>query len=404
VGLIYKPGKVTPDGAPATMPDHYGQTSAGYPAGQTAFDVVGRKPLAQTFTEISSSEKFTVVINHFKSKSSSANGVGDADAGDGQGESNGTRVRQAQDLVTWLATKPTGTTDPDYLILGDLNAYAKEDPLTILANAGYSSVLPATSYSYVFDGFTGSLDHALATSSLASQVTKADKYHINADEPGILDYNTEFKSAGQVTGYYNADQYRASDHDPVLIGLHLEPALPVSLISFNATSGKSSVTLQWTTTWEDQNEGFDILRSTDGINFTEIAFVPGNATTSNRSDYALVDQDVQDGLLYYYRLRQHDFDGTTTLSRIVAARADAGAAPFVYPNPNTGRFSLSAPGASDVSLYNAAGIKVPINIKAISDEGLFNVDIKGQISPGVYMLRFKSRTSGSSGSIKILVQ
>lgn len=404
VGLIYKPGKVTPDGAAVTMPDHYGQTSAGYPAGQTAFDVVGRKPLAQTFTEIASSEKFTVVVNHFKSKSSSANGVGDADAGDGQGESNGTRVRQAQDLAAWLATKPTGSTDTDYLVLGDLNAYAKEDPITVLANAGYTSVLPATSYSYVFDGFTGSLDHALATSSLAKQITGAEKYHINADEPGVLDYNTEFKSAGQVTSFYNGDQYRSADHDPVLIGLNLEPALPVSLISFSAASGERNVTLHWATTWEEQNEGFDILRSTDGINFSAIAFVAGNATTSSRSEYAWVDSDVQSPMLYYYRLRQRDFDGTTTLSRIVAARVDAGATAFVYPNPNSGSFTVSAPGASGLKLYNAAGQDIPVNIKAVGSEGLFFVNIKGQAAPGIYTLVIGNKASGTSGSLKVLIQ
>ncbi|AFY32951.1 ExeM/NucH family extracellular endonuclease [Calothrix sp. PCC 7507] len=212
VGLIYKPGKVTPVGAAAAIPNGYGSGS---------FDLVGRKPLAQTFQQISTGESFTAVVNHFKSKGSSSGGVGDADAGDGQGLSNGTRTRQAQDLAQWLATNPTNTTDPDYLILGDLNAYAKEDPLTTLQNAGYNNLLPNTSYSYVFDGQVGSLDHALGTSSLASQVTGAEKWHINADEPTVLDYNTNFKSAGQQTSLYNADAFRSSDHDPVVVGLDL---------------------------------------------------------------------------------------------------------------------------------------------------------------------------------------
>ncbi|WP_016952608.1 ExeM/NucH family extracellular endonuclease [Anabaena sp. PCC 7108] len=215
VALIYKPGQVTPVGGAATMVDGYGQG---------AFDLVGRKPLAQTFQQNSNGEDFTVVVNHFKSKGSSSGGVGDADAGDGQGFSNGTRTRQSQDLAAWLATNPTGTTDSDYLIIGDLNAYAQEDPLTTLAGAGYNNLLPNTSYSYVFDGQWGSLDHALATGSLATQVTGAEKWHINADEPNVLDYNTNFKSVGQQTSLYNADQFRASDHDPVIIGLNLSAA------------------------------------------------------------------------------------------------------------------------------------------------------------------------------------
>jgi uncharacterized repeat protein (TIGR01451 family) len=221
VAFIYKPSTVSLVGAAATPANGYGSG---------AFDLVGRKPLAQTFQEIATGQQFTAVINHWKSKGSSAGGVGDADALDGQGFSNGTRTREAQDLITWLATQPTGTTDTDYLILGDLNAYAKEDPLTTLENAGYIDLVPSTVYSYVFSGQLGALDHALASPSLAARVTGADKWHINADEPSVLDYNTEFKSAGQVTSLYNADQFRASDHDPVLVGMQLAiPDLGISL-------------------------------------------------------------------------------------------------------------------------------------------------------------------------------
>ncbi|GAB4021768.1 ExeM/NucH family extracellular endonuclease [Spirosoma koreense] len=210
VAMIYKPGSVSAVGAPASL-----STS-------TAFAVVGRQPLAQTFQQRSTGQILTVVVNHFKSKGSSSGGAGDADILDGQGASNGTRTRQAQDLSEWLATAPTGTTDPDYLLLGDLNAYAKEDPLTKLASYGYNNLLPTTSYSYVFDGQIGSLDHALGSNSLVTQVAGAQKWHINADEPSILDYNTENKSAAQQANLYSADQFRSSDHDPVLVGLNLQ--------------------------------------------------------------------------------------------------------------------------------------------------------------------------------------
>ncbi|RDB02525.1 ExeM/NucH family extracellular endonuclease [Runella aurantiaca] len=212
VAMIYKPAAVSPVGDAKAIPFDFGSGS---------FTVVGRRSLAQTFQQVSTDEVFTAVVNHLKSKGSSSGGVGDADSGDGQGFSNGTRTRQAQDVAAWLLTNPTGTTDPDYLILGDLNAYAKEDPLTAFANAGFGSLLPLTSYSYVFDGQLGSLDHALGSSAMASQVTGAEKWHINADEPTVLDYNTEFKTAGLVSSLYSTEPYRASDHDPVLVGLNL---------------------------------------------------------------------------------------------------------------------------------------------------------------------------------------
>jgi uncharacterized protein len=246
VGFIYKPGSVTPVGAAATVPDGFGQG---------AFDNNNRKPLAQTFQQNSNSEQFTAVINHFKSKSSSSGGVGDADAGDGQGLSNGTRTRASQDLAVWLATNPTGTTDTDYLIMGDINAYAKEDPIKALENAGYSNLVPNTSYSYVFDGQWGSLDHALANGSLAAQVTGAAKWHINADEPNVLDYNTNFKSPGQVSSLYSPDAFRSSDHDPVVVGLNLNTTpVPVGTRQFGG-NGVDSLT---------GNDGADYLDGGNG--------------------------------------------------------------------------------------------------------------------------------------------
>jgi hypothetical protein len=47
------------------------------------------------------------------------------------------------------------------------------------------------------------------------------EWHINADEPSVLDYNTDFKSPNLQSTLYNADQYRISDHDPIIIGLDL---------------------------------------------------------------------------------------------------------------------------------------------------------------------------------------
>ncbi len=255
VGMIYKPGKVTPVGNAATMP-------LGYSAD---FDLVGRRPLAQTFEQNSNQQQFTAVVNHLKSKGSSSGGVGDADAGDGQGLSNGTRTREAQALARWLAINPTGTTDADVIILGDLNAYAKEDPLTTLATAGYNNLLPLTSYSYVFDGLQGSIDHALGNASLAAQVTGAEKWHINADEPTVLDYNTEFKSAGQVTSLYAPTQFRASDHDPVIVGLNLGIfAGTAGADTFTGTNGNDTYTVNNSgdTITENANAGIDTVLAT----------------------------------------------------------------------------------------------------------------------------------------------
>ena len=56
---------------------------------------------------------------------------------------------------------------------------------------------------------------------MAGQVTDASTWHINADEPSVLDYNTEYKTAGQVISLHSADEHRSSDHDPVIVDLEL---------------------------------------------------------------------------------------------------------------------------------------------------------------------------------------
>ncbi|WP_159467752.1 ExeM/NucH family extracellular endonuclease [Dyadobacter sp. 3J3] len=394
VGIIYKKDKVVPVGSPATL-----TTSA-------AFNLVGRQPLAQTFKQISNDETFTVVVNHFKSKGSSAGAAGDTDTNDGQGSSNGTRTRQADDLSAWLATKPTGTSDTDYLILGDLNAYAKEDPITRLATAGYNNLLPVTSYSYVFDGQVGSLDHALATGSLQSQVTGAEKWHINADEPSVLDYNTEFKTASQVSSFYNADQFRASDHDPIIIGLNLAKPLPVNYISFTGQSVDQAAVLKWETANEKDNAGFDVLKSTTGNVFEKIAYVVGNVTTSAKSAYQFTDSEVKAGQIYYYRLEQLDLDGTTDLSRIIGVSVKGlSQAAFVYPNPNNGVFSVTATNAANTSvrLFNNFGVEIKVNAQKTESQETLIIQPASTLSSGVYFLQLQ--TNGDENkSLKVVVK
>jgi len=235
VGLIYRPAKVAPVGAFQVL------DSTDDPR---FIDTKSRPALAQTFQDLSNSERFTVVVNHLKSKGSDCVDVGDPDMGDGQGNCSGTRTLAAQALVDWLATDPTGSGDPDFLIMGDLNSYAQEDPIdAILAGpddiAGtsddYANLIAqyqgTFAYSYVFDGQSGYLDHALANPSLAAQVTGAADWHINADEPDLLDYDTSFKPPAQ-DAMNEPNAYRASDHDPVVVGLNLDsvpPALNVTV-------------------------------------------------------------------------------------------------------------------------------------------------------------------------------
>ena len=215
VALLYKTAKVTPVGITAAL-NSEAFVNGGDPAPRN------RAALAQAFEEVKTGARFVVSVNHFKSKGSGCTVV---DANDGQGGCNIVRTQAATLLASWLASDPTGTKEPDALIIGDLNSYAMEDPITALQAAGYIDLVSkfegSKAYSYVFDGQWGYLDHALSNTSLTPQITKVADWHINADEPSVLDYNTNYKSAGQLISLYAPDQFRIADHDPVLIDLNL---------------------------------------------------------------------------------------------------------------------------------------------------------------------------------------
>ena len=216
VGIIYRKDRATA----------VGQTAILDSAIDSQFiDTKNRPTLAQSFRATQGRGVVTIAINHLKSKGSDCNDVNDPDTGDGQGNCNFTRTHAAQALTNWLSHNPTGVNDGDYLIIGDLNSYAKENPITAITNAGYVDLINkfggANAYSYVFDGQAGYLDHGLATKSLSAQVLEAADWHINADEPISLDYNTEFKSVNQINSFYANNAYRSSDHDPLVISLKL---------------------------------------------------------------------------------------------------------------------------------------------------------------------------------------
>ncbi len=221
--FLYKTATVTPVG------DYELLTSADDPR----FDDTRNRPaLIQTFEETATGERVTIAVNHLKSKGSSC-GAGDDSPEDGSGNCDGTRTEAAQALADYLATDPTGSGDPDFLVIGDLNSYSQERPITTLEAAGYVDLLERfeglESYGYVFDGLLGHLDHALATPTLDDQVTGAGGWKINADELPLLDYNDTILDTGEASferkstalPLYEPNPYRSSDHDPVIVGLEL---------------------------------------------------------------------------------------------------------------------------------------------------------------------------------------
>ncbi len=254
VGFIYKPETIALNGGAAILDSS---------VDPDFIDTKNRPALAQSFSEVLTGASLTISVNHLKSKGSSCYEFKDYDNHDGQGNCNGTRTKAATALVNWLAIDPTGNNDDNVLIIGDLNAYAMEDPITAIQDGGYTNLVKTLSgdnaYSYVFSGESGNLDHALSSDSLTSRVTGISEWHINADEPIILDYNEEYQSAEQQLKYYSAGPYRASDHDPLIIELGLFPI--IADFNEDETINKTDFKLlqaQLNTYVDADNEKFDL--------------------------------------------------------------------------------------------------------------------------------------------------
>lgn len=144
---------------------------------------------------------------------------------------NNTREEMARAVLAWIATSPTGTSDPDYLIVGDLNAYSQEDPIDVLRSSGYVDLVVRyeglfQSQDFIFDGQAGNLGHAFASPSMATQVLDTEEWPINSDEPKVLDYEDFFNQVG----CYEADEFRSADHDPISVSLALGAASAVPVM------------------------------------------------------------------------------------------------------------------------------------------------------------------------------
>jgi hypothetical protein len=217
-----------------------------------------------------------------------------------------------------------------------------------------------TAYTYIFDGQSGYLDHALANPPLESQVTGAIEWHINTDEPPVIDYGEQFNPPG----YYSPDPYRASDHDPVMVGLQLaqlpfrtylpfvanrwplpEPKTP-TLHDIDNSDCDQEYTVRWTaeTQWLTDKYFLEEAECTYFCDEFEDPTVVYSGTVSSWSASTL---DREPGT-YLYRVRGQNATGYGEYSDLEAAT--------VVPEPSAGFLAainqLDEPGKLSEFLLN----------------------------------------------------
>lgn len=175
--------------------------------------------------------------------------------------------------------------------------------------------------------------------------------------------------------------------------------LPARLTEFNASTDNHNVTLTWKTASEQNNKGFEILRSNNGADWYAVNFVKGAGESNEIKSYNYVDKALAPGT-YYYKLNQTDFDGKTAASNIVSVTISGKGSVLlsvVGPNPFRGstsiRFDLPVKQKVRLSVFDLQGREVKVLADNIRDQGSHQVILNADgLSPQVYVVRLQSET------------
>jgi hypothetical protein len=192
-----------------------------------------------------------------------------------------------------------------------------------------------------------------------------------------------------------------------LAGLFVSPgvsgcAFPVVLTDLSATPQENSILVDWVAQTQNNNLGWYVERSLNGRDFQDLGFVQGAGTQSTAMDYSFDDQQVMKGVLYYYRLRQLDFNGAVSQSEIVTAMLPGSSFSIgePYPNPSTGTvnlpISLEDGGKLKLTVTNMLGQSVVKNDYDLQNGfQVLTLDLS-RLSKGVYQIEFQLNTQKAS--------
>ena len=165
--------------------------------------------------------------------------------------------------------------------------------------------------------------------------------------------------------------------------------LPVSLTSFTAKANKiGNVDLAWTTASEQNNSHFEVNRSTDGANFNTVDKVNGNGTTATVNNYSYTDNSPAAGV-NYYQLKQIDFDGKSTLSKVVSAKVGLNQSNIkVLANKTsiTVNYQALANGKASFTVYSVSGAKLA-TVQQNVNVGANQLSIPVQLGNSLHLLK-----------------
>ncbi len=184
--------------------------------------------------------------------------------------------------------------------------------------------------------------------------------------------------------------------------------LPVELISFSSYVNQANVTLSWSTSFENNNAGFDIERKTSVESWSKIGSVQGKGNVNSISTYLYEDRNLQSGK-YHYRLKQIDFNGNFKYyglaNEVIIGIPTEYSLCQNFPNPFNPSTTINyeIPNSNFVSLkiYDMMGREVAILINQFQQPGFYNINFNASKLPGgIYFYKIQA---GDFSAVKKLL-
>jgi hypothetical protein len=176
--------------------------------------------------------------------------------------------------------------------------------------------------------------------------------------------------------------------------------IPVELINFKGYAKGNANQLEWSTASERNNAEFAIERSTDGVDFTKIGSIKGNGTTNSVSNYSFSDFEGPLSIngINYYRLRQIDFNGNATTSKVLTITRDKKAQEGIiktYPSATDAILNVDFNANTDVTFKVIDVLGRLVLTKTVQNNNGSNstqIDVSA-LTNGVYILSFETATT-----------
>jgi hypothetical protein len=173
--------------------------------------------------------------------------------------------------------------------------------------------------------------------------------------------------------------------------------LPIQLLNFNAEAQKDKVQINWSTSFESNNDYFTIERSVDAVTWTVVKIIKGAGYSSTLKNYESFDEQPAIGK-NYYRLKQTDLDGKFNYSDAKVVKYNSGDNIYAYPVPNTGNTvnfkGIVQPKNMELTLHNIAGTQVFTTTLQTNSVEL------PLLKAGVYIMTLTNKVSGDISNLR----